>query len=188
MVDNEDREGEKALLPPRCFLRSELRELEEIVPPLSRSVRAGQVNLVESILRAEEGSVHQKDAAFQTCLHFATRKEIVRLCLDHGAELNAKDFMGSTPLHNAVRKNLLDVVKELISRKCFLDPSDCEMQTPLHLAVKLGHLKMVSELLAAGADATILNSHLLTPLQLAFEMNDIAAVEIFLQTLYNTSS
>ena len=56
-----------------------------------------------------------------TPLHDAARYgylKIVRLLLEYGANINAKDMFGKTPLDFAKRRNQLEVVEKLERRMC----------------------------------------------------------------------
>jgi ankyrin repeat protein len=63
----------------------------------------------------------------------------VKLLLDRGADPNASDSIGVTPLHAAAANGHADVVKLLLEREA--DPSIRHKggKTPLDLAVEYGH-------------------------------------------------
>ena len=61
---------------------------------------------------------------------------IVRWALNNGADLNAQDYRGLTPLHVAAKQNNLDVIMVLMKNKnSTLKVTDQQGETPLHLAV-----------------------------------------------------
>jgi len=60
-----------------------------------------------------------------------------KLCLDHGADLDARDASGSTALHLAVATSD-DLVKYLVERGARLDARDQLGRTPLDVALGVG--------------------------------------------------
>ena len=66
-----------------------------------------------------------------------------------GCDLS-NDTNGTTPLHESVKTNQIEIVGLLISRGCILDRRDGAYSTPLHLATSNGCTKIVKMLLDAG--------------------------------------
>ena len=58
----------------------------------------------------------------------------VRLLIDHGAEVNAKDQTKSTPLHLASSVGSIDTVRLLIDHGAEVTAQDVHRMTPLHMA------------------------------------------------------
>ena len=83
--------------------------------------------------------VNSKDHAQKTPLHKASRKGNLKMFKDlihFGAEIEAKDKDGDTPLHYAAVDNV-DVVKYLIDVGAQIDAKNNFGQTPLHCSVNV---------------------------------------------------
>jgi ankyrin repeat protein len=60
--------------------------------------------------------------------------EAIKLCLDHGVDVNAFNSNGQTALHNAVTRGTLTIVRYLADRGAKLDLRDKQGHTPLDIA------------------------------------------------------
>jgi len=99
------------------------------------------------------------------------------------SNLNRQDFMGYTPLHYAVKKRNITVVKLLIQAGAFLDAVNKQKQnTPLLLAVGLGYKKIASLLSASGANPHVMNSDGYNALHLCMQYNRKDLAELLLKT------
>ena len=68
-----------------------------------------------------------------------------------GAEVNARDYNYSTPLHVAAVKNLLSVAIHMIELGADIDSRDAHGQTPLDIAMRQNNKGIVAALTSAGA-------------------------------------
>ena len=90
------------------------------------------------------------------------------LVLEKGADLQAPDQRGATPLHARVgsRRSSIDVLLELGAK---VNDASAPIGTPLHAAAQAHNSKNLRKLLAHGADVHVVNSARNTPLQQALE-------------------
>lgn len=115
-----------------------------------------------------------------TLLHYALANashytaDAVRCLLAYGADVQARTYLGETPLHYACRYSdtyegnaQASLVRLLIAAGAQVNARDNAGVTPLHEAVYSGSDLAVTVLLAAGADANAHDREQVTPLHLA---------------------
>jgi cytohesin len=92
-------------------------------------------------------------------LHRATyhgHNEIAELLIVEGAEVNAKNRDGFTPLHYAAGKGLKEVVELLIAKGADVNAKGRGLEkSPLLLAAYDGHKEIVELLIGWGADVNV---------------------------------
>ncbi|XP_055595425.1 uncharacterized protein LOC129746031 [Uranotaenia lowii] len=105
--------------------------------------------IVKEILRRDKTLINQTDNYGNTALHHAckwpfSRLEILNILLREGADPNARNQLGETSLHLAVKEKNLDALKFLPLysevNPCIADNNG---QTALHIAVSLEETKLV---------------------------------------------
>lgn len=79
-------------------------------------------------------------------------REIVMALIESGAEVNAEDEYGNTPLHWAVKGGRREVAEALIEREATIDARDRDGFTPLITAAVDNRDDMFRTLLQNGAD------------------------------------
>ena len=94
--------------------------------------------------------------------------EAVKQHLAAGADVNAKDDWGMTPLFYAAAEGHKEIVELLIAADADVNVADMSSMTPLHFAVVFGHKEIVELLIANGADVNAKGGDVgLTPLHFA---------------------
>ncbi|MGD2095837.1 MAG: ankyrin repeat domain-containing protein [Phycisphaerales bacterium] len=79
----------------------------------------------------------------------------VRSLLSDGADINARDRIGGTPLHAAVQNRHLELIELLIDEGADINAKNNTGQTPLHLAVDYSQQDIAELLIEKGADINI---------------------------------
>jgi ankyrin repeat protein len=139
---------------------------------LMNSVRLGNAGWAKAILRVRPGLVRARDAGGRTALHFAETTDAAALLLSKGADVNARDLEGRTPLDSALDRGN-PTIDLLLAHGADVRSADNFGNTRLHRASGQGDAIAVKMLLARGADAMARNTDGWTPLHAA-EDADVA--------------
>jgi len=120
---------------------------------LIQAARTGAIGVVKQLV--EEGDNINQEVMGCTALHYAAfynRKDIVEFLISMGAELNAKNSSGLTPLAWAVDRGLVDIAWMLLEAEADPAIADSKGNTPLHKATTLKNSQMVETLLSINTD------------------------------------
>jgi len=174
-------------------------------PPTINLYRAVHIGDIDQIRRNLywHAEVNKPGPDGLTPLHVAARKGslvVIKLLLQHGADIEAKDRRGNTPLASALlaRNTLVadylvkqgakldanalldltvrqgkadrDVIDFLVKQGADLDASNDQGNPPLHQAIIGGYRVVAKYLIKKGADINARNRDGKTPLQLAREL------------------
>ena len=130
-------------------------------------------------------SLNSRTETGATALHIAAgwaRRAMTLRLFQLGADINAIDHMGRTPLHEVATVISdgaeIDTLKVLMAKGARIDTQDKHGETALHIAAKNGCTHMVAALLYFKADATIKNTLGKTAMQLAKDNGYAATVEL----------
>ena len=102
--------------------------------------------------------------------------EMLDVLIDNGADINAQDLRGETPLNHAASLGHIRIVEMLIARGADVNLAGRFGDRPLHNAVHSGNPHMVRMFIEKGADINLTGRNGWTPLQLAIKTDrqDIA--------------
>src|SRR6056300_309557 len=96
------------------------------------------------------------------CIEENNTKELLDL-IEYGANVNAANDEGDTPLHRAAQYGHTQTAIALIERGADVNATDYDEATPLHLAVQYGHTEIAIALMDRGADVHAKNKRSWTP-------------------------
>jgi len=105
--------------------------------------------------------------------------EAVKQHLDAGADVNAKDGGGWTPLHYAAGNSHKEIAELLIAKGADVNAKNDKGRTPLHRAAIFGHKEIVELLIAKGADMNATEGGW-TPLHDAAQLNRKEITELLI--------
>ena len=152
------------------------------VTALIAAVRAGNRPEIRQIAASRE-AVLGKDEGGSTALHHAAGYgplANVELLIDNGAEVNAKNRRGSTPLHWAIHDEAK--VRLLLSKGANVNAKQVQGRTPLFLAAMLGDSVPTMRLLfARGADPNLACANGQTPLMMAAARGNVEALRLLIE-------
>lgn len=128
------------------------------VTPLQAAAAHGSFGIVKKLI--EHGAIINAKGSPHTALCSAAINGDVptmRLLLDSGAHIQARDRCGKTPLHHAAagRQKDSNPARILLERGAATNMRDAENWTPLHYAAAMGNQTVVDLLLSMGADSEI---------------------------------
>lgn len=126
-----------------------------------------------------------------TLLHQAVRRNqvgVVRVLLEAGADTEASNVDGSTPLSCAAELGLFDVARQLVEAGCNLNRANLKGRSPLISAVLHGQLQIVELLVEAKCDLLSRDNERKNALMVATQANEIDIVRFLISSGRRCSS
>ncbi|MFB8787332.1 MAG: ankyrin repeat domain-containing protein [Potamolinea sp.] len=123
---------------------------------------------VAQLLIAKGADVNAKNKNGETPLHLARSQEMAQLLIAKGADVNAKNKNGETPLHLARSQ---EMVQLLIAKGADVNAKNKNGETPLRLALRINKQEIAQLLIANGADVNARDNYGETLLNLALLNN-----------------
>ena len=143
--------------------------------------RSGEADplAVIAMLLDHGADIEAADNDGMTPLHHASEPSVIGLLLDRGANIEAIDNSGQTPLHHATEPL---VAALLLDRGAGIEVTDTHGSTPLHLAIRShSEQALVKELLDRGAYITARNAHGWTPLHFAAAGKEVTLTHLLIE-------
>jgi ankyrin repeat protein len=113
--------------------------------------------------------------------------QVLKELLEHGADIEAKDNRGYTPLHWACYNSHVAVVNELLSRGANTEANNYSGDTPLHDASLYGRVAVVKALVRCRANILAADNRGQLPIHLAVEKGNSEVAKCLLQQTYATT-
>ena len=158
------------------------KPLDPKLKALIAAVRGQDSAAMKKLLRDEPELVKGRDHSDSSPLHHAAGFgdiETIKLLLDNGADVNAKNRLDGTPLHWAVRSD--EKTRLLLKHGAEINSKTQDGSTPLYLASRRRDSHSVLRLLLdKGADPNIATMNGRTPLMAAARDGDVAAMKLLL--------
>jgi len=167
----------------------EAASAEEMVCRLHFLLRGGNVTDMTAFVgrlsaRPDKKSILNSWGDYgQTVLHRLTNRNLCRLLITQGADVDARDVNEATPLHQNALYAVKTLCRILLAYGAKVDATDKDGRTPLHCAACSGDkraLPVVELLVAAGADIHAKSKDGLTPLHMAAWSGNHAVVVFLL--------
>ena len=143
-----------------------------------------QSDIIGELIQSGASLVMQTELTGETPLHMAarySRVDAAKRLMEAGANANAVDLKGRTPLHAAVAADAQGVFQALLrNRATNLNAQDELGFTPLIIAVKNAAEDMIDELIRADANLDLQDAKGKTALHWAASVNNTSAIRALL--------
>ena len=189
-ADVDARQYGNGLTPLRFAAERGYKEIVELLISKGADVNAKEGNL--TALNWADGEIadllrkHGGKTGAELSIHKAAEAgniEAVKQHLAAGANVNAKDEDGATPLHLAYENGNGEVVKYLVEKGANLNAKTKGGQTLLHIAAYEGRNKTIELLVKKGAEVNPLitltgSFNGMTPVDFAIRQNKLKTVDL----------
>jgi ankyrin repeat protein len=135
------------------------------------AAREGDLEAVTALVTADPERVRETGDSDRTALHVAAaygHDSVVMFLLDSGADIDAREEDGETPLHYATWRSRLETGRLLIERGADIEIRNNWGRTPLLIVAReTGNVDMAGMLIEAGAEVNLRDEGGESPLDLA---------------------
>jgi ankyrin repeat protein len=125
--------------------------------PLHAAAYSGNFEVARILIEYDPADINASDELWRTPLHCVSGdhtfkgSSVIRLLLEHGADVNVQNQAGWTPLHEASFNGELEVVGVLLEHGADVEAKDYNGETALQIAVDEGHDEVMESLREHGA-------------------------------------
>ncbi|EFA03060.1 ankyrin-1 [Tribolium castaneum] len=168
-------------------VNTETTEVEKEPPEMNiYQWYANILNQSSLVLKSPDNDIARLDSHGKNVLHYAVRSgnmELVKYLVETFNEIsvNQSDAASVSPLHIAVFKCHLPLVRYLVDKGASVNCACRERQTPLHVAAQHGYVEIMQVLIENEADINVFDMKERSPLSLAVLGSREAAVELLIK-------
>lgn len=166
------------------FCAAQSRAAEQSTPTLHEAARAGNYQLVETLLQ-QKVKPDTRDSRGRTALHYASQKghaRVIQLLLFFGAKPDVLDKDKFSPLYYAIKKAQPAAVKVLLQGGAKLTKLNMSSKDKaLNYAARYANAEVIELLLAIGANPNDKGEKGRTPIFDAVYKGNIEAIKILLK-------
>jgi len=154
----------------------------EFAQTVREAAKEGNDALVIEMLQAYSGQGSDKDkgGTALTWAGYYCDAPLLKILLDRGLDVNAKDAEGDTSLHRALGIGRTDIVAMLLEKNANVNSSNKSGDTPLMLAAGDKQLLNTRAFLDRKADVNAQNKQGMTPLMFAAKNGRLENVKLLL--------
>ena len=145
--------------------------------PLHHAIMSTQIEFAKLLLN--NGSLVETPGNGNQPIHEARNIEALRLLIDHGANVNAKDLQSNSPIDSAMKRDAVDVLKLLIEKGANIDSIGEDGKSPLLSAIEGNCIEVAKFLCANGANVNI-DIDGKTPLIFAIENKNVEIAKVLI--------
>ena len=130
-------------------------KLKLLIMDFFQLIKEGDLETIKSIVKQDEGILHQKDGRGFPPLVMASYSgnlDVAKYLIEAGVDINAIDAAGNTALMGVCFKGYLDIVKLLLKKGAEVNIRNWQGASALIYAVTFGKNEIAKELIKAGAD------------------------------------
>ena len=138
-------------------------------PVFNRFILAGcDPNITEFMIREGKADINKHGegtrvnpliAAVTYPDQVANRRKNIDILIENGADLEARNFKGSTALHTAIAFECNALYHHLMSHKPNMNSQNNERQTPLMYSIMFADAEIALDLIEKGADLSLQDKH-----------------------------
>ena len=142
------------------------------------AVEQGNIEIVRLLI--DRVDINTRSTAVHTAILFG-KDDILQLLIENGADINAKDNQGNSPIYIAVKNNEIRILRILIEKGADINAKNNLGQSPLHLAVELNNFNYTQVLILSHADINTLDANRNSPIHIAIKNGNIEIMKYLIR-------